>query len=173
MALLSVRAYAKQRGVSHPLVLRAIKEGRLSRSITKSEGGIHIIDSEVADQEWPRGPRESMTGDEIDDSSRKGSSDPDSRTSQTYAQSRAVREAYQAKLAKLEFDHKSGKLIDAAEVKKSAFDAARMVRNSMMNIPDRLAAELAAETDVFKVTQKLKNEIRKALEGLQVENEVE
>ena len=39
----------------------------------------------------------------------------------TYAESRAVREAYQARLAKLEFEEKSGKLVNADEVKAEAF----------------------------------------------------
>jgi hypothetical protein len=40
---------------------------------------------------------------------------------------------------------------------------ARIVRDSMLNIPDRVAAELAAETDPFKVQQRLSAEIRLAL----------
>ena len=44
---------------------------------------------------------------------------------------------------------------------------ARQVRDSLLNLPDRLAAELAAETNQFKVHQRLVKEIRRALEELQ------
>jgi len=40
------------------------------------------------------------------------------------------------------------------------------VRDSLLNIPDRLAATLAAETDADNVHQTLTVEIRKALDEL-------
>ena len=41
-----------------------------------------------------------------------------------------------------------------------------MVRDGILNIPDRIAGDLAAETDQFAIHQKLTAELRKALEGL-------
>jgi hypothetical protein len=46
---------------------------------------------------------------------------------------------------------------------------ARLVRDAMLNIPDRVAAELAAETNQFKVHQRLTHEIRRALEDMKLE----
>jgi len=40
----------------------------------------------------------------------------------SYAQSRAVRELYLARLVKLDYEERTGKLVDAAEVAKAAFD---------------------------------------------------
>jgi hypothetical protein len=48
----------------------------------------------------------------------------------------------------------------------AAFTKARTVRDNLLNIPDRLAATLAAEADVDKVHQMLTGEIRKALDEL-------
>lgn len=87
-------------------------------------------------------------------------------TGPSYAQSRAVREAYQARLAKLEYEHKSGKLVEVDKVKAAAFRTARTVRDGLLNLPDRVAHELAHETDPTKVHLRLSTEIRTVLEAL-------
>ena len=65
--------------------------------------------------------------------------------------------------AKLEFEEKTAKLIAADEVKVAAFNLFRRYRDHMLNIPDRLAAILAAEVDAAKCYEILTSEIRKAL----------
>jgi len=71
-----------------------------------------------------------------------------------------------ARLAKIEFEEKTAKLISRDEVQVAAFTKARTVRDSLLNIPDRLAATLAAESEAEKVHQMLTVEIRKALDEL-------
>ena len=58
----------------------------------------------------------------------------------------------------------AGKYVDADEVKVAAFNKARIVRDGLLNIPDRLAALLAAESDEHKVHKLLASEIRAVLE---------
>lgn len=53
----------------------------------------------------------------------------------SYAQSRAVREAYQARLAKLEYEQKSGKLVNADEVKAAWFKQIKAAQTRVMGIP--------------------------------------
>ena len=84
----------------------------------------------------------------------------------SYAQSRAIREAYQARLAKLEFEERSGRMADVSKVKAEAFKVARTVRDGLLNLPDRIAHELAHETDPAKVHARLSDEIRIVLGGL-------
>ena len=48
----------------------------------------------------------------------------------------------------------------------AAFTKGRTARDNLLNIPDRLAATLAAESDADKVHQILTGEIRKALDEL-------
>jgi hypothetical protein len=81
----------------------------------------------------------------------------------SFAQSRAVRETYLARLAKIEFEERSGKLLSRDEVTVAAFTVARTVRDNILNIPDRVAALLAAEANPARVHQILSDEIRKAL----------
>lgn len=82
------------------------------------------------------------------------------------AQSRAVREAYMARLAKLEFEERSGKLVSVDQVKTEAFKLARSVRDAMLNIPDKLAHVLANESDPARVHLRMTAEIRQALSSL-------
>lgn len=87
----------------------------------------------------------------------------------TYAEARAKHERLKSRLAELEVATIEGKLVNADEVKRESFRAARQVRDSLLNLPDRLAAELAAETSQLKVHQRLVKEIRRALEELKLE----
>ena len=56
--------------------------------------------------------------------------------------------------------------VDADEIKAVAFNRARVTRDRIMNIPDRLAASLAAQNDIDTVREILAKELRIALEGL-------
>lgn len=82
-------------------------------------------------------------------------------TGPSFAQSRAVREAYQARLAKLEYEERSGKLVDAAEVKVRAFKMARSARDALMTLPDRMAPILASSTDVVEVHRLMTEDIER------------
>jgi hypothetical protein len=81
-------------------------------------------------------------------------------------QSKALREAYMAQLAKLEYEKAIGKVVDADAVKVEAFKTARQVRDGLMNIPDRVAAELAHETNPAHIHARLQREIRDVLQSL-------
>jgi phage terminase Nu1 subunit (DNA packaging protein) len=81
-------------------------------------------------------------------------------------ESRARREHYQAELAKLEVDHRRSELVAADAVKKEAYSVAKTVREALINIPDRVANLLAAETDASAIHMALTEEITQALEGL-------
>lgn len=82
----------------------------------------------------------------------------------TYAQSRAVREAYDARLRKLDYETKLGRMVLAADVKLESFRLGRSVRDRMMGIPARIAGALAEETDPHVIEQKLLDAIALALE---------
>src|SRR5687768_13736549 len=153
MADVSIRKYAKDRGLSHTAVQKAIKQGRIQLT---SE---HKIDVEQADRDWQRNTSQvnAPSGAASTEGSGGGS---------TYAQSRAVRELYLARLAKIDFEERSNKLVSRDEVKVAAFAMARTIRDSRLNIPDRIAAMLAAESDPARVHLILTEEIRRALSEL-------
>ncbi|MDI6808245.1 MAG: hypothetical protein QME66_04590 [Candidatus Eisenbacteria bacterium] len=156
--LLTLSAYAKKRGVSHQAVSKAVREGRITLVRGK-------IDPKRADAELR------LNRDPARDPFRKGPGRPVkgpkvSRKKGTYLDARIRKEHYQAEIARLEFETRTGKLVDTEKVKKAAFDSARQVRDNLLNIPGRISASLAAKTDSFEIEIILKNEIRLALETL-------
>src|SRR5271157_4599353 len=154
MATMSQRAYARQRGVSVSTVQKAIETGRIS---TLPAGQ---IDSDVADEEWARNTQTHAPA--VD---RRGQADEDAEVfgASQYTKARAVREHYQARLAKIDYEERIAKLVSGEEVQVAAFNKFRQFRDAMINLPDRLAAMLAAETVETTVHALLTNEIRKAL----------
>ncbi len=61
---------------------------------------------------------------------------------------------------------KNKQYVAADEIKVVAFNRGRVVRDRIMNLPDRLAATLAAQNDLDTVREILAKELRIALEGL-------
>lgn len=164
--LLSAKAYAKHRGVTPAAVLKAITEERIKASVRRKGPG-YQIDPELADKEWALNT-DSGSGYPAHAKNRQTDDQPDPAPGEqiTYAEARAQHERFKARLAELELEQREGKLVEAEVVRKEAFKAARQVRDALLNLPDRVAGELAAETNQFKVHQRLTQEIRRALEDL-------
>jgi hypothetical protein len=155
MAIMSLRQYAKHRGVALSAVQKAIKSQRIA---TLPDGR---IDSDAADAGWKRNTRAYVPAvtrrpePEEDEGSPFGASQ--------YTKARAVREHYQARLAKIDYEERVGKLVSKDEVQVAAFNKFRQFRDHMLNIPDRVAAMVAAESDAAKCYEILAIEIRRAL----------
>ncbi len=159
---LSIRAYARHRGVTEAAVRKAIRQGRVS----KGKNG--KINPKTADKEWgqntdPAQIKAVFTEEKPDYSQ---NSIPNATNGPSYQQSRAIKEAYGAKLLRLQFEKESKKLISIDDVKVSAFNAARMTRDRILNIPDRVIPQLVGKTDIFEMKEILKAELIKALEEL-------
>ena len=154
---MSLRAYAKHRGVSLSAVQKAIRAGRVSKT---PDGK---IDPVKADAEWKRN-----TTPPIRQTIRSAppiTTDTSGPTASPaiFAVARGVREQYLARLTKIEYEERVGKLISSDEVRVAAFNRFRVFRDAMLNMPDRIGAVLAAESDPAKVHSILASEIRNAL----------
>jgi hypothetical protein len=159
---LSIRGYARHRGVTESAVRKAIRQGRVS----KGKNG--KINPKTADKEWgqntdPAQIKAVFTEEKPDYSQ---NSIPNTANGPSYQQSRAIKEAYGAKLLRLQFEKESKKLISIDDVKVSAFNAARMTRDRILNIPDRVIPQLVGKTNIFEMKEILKAELIKALEEL-------
>jgi len=141
-------------------VQKAIRSGR----ITPNADG--RIDSERADAEWEAKTRPGQRRTQSAPPAVREPIETAGAGGLDYFRARAIRESYLARLAKIEFEEKTAKLISRDEVQVAAFTRARVVCDNLLNIPDRLAATLAAETDVDKVHRLLSDEIRMALDAL-------
>ncbi len=83
-----------------------------------------------------------------------------------YQMSRAIREAYNAKLARLDYEERNGKLVDRADVDRKWFEVGCRVRDRIQSLPSRMSAELAAMTDRKAIETFMDQELRNALEEL-------
>ena len=190
----SINEYAKHRGVSMPAIFNAIRRGKLTGKSAKKVDGVWRIDLTAADLELSAnhqphngGDRRSKSAKESRPKSQENSAkktrapensesnlDEDDEEadgkSETFMQAKTRREILNADLAALELAEKEARLVPKAEVEREAFKVARMVRDSLLNIPDRVAAELAAETNQFRVHERLKLELRRAMEGLKIDD---
>lgn len=171
-APITLTAFAKMRGVSTEAVSKAVRVGRLSKSVSWTKSGMPRLDPDIAAQEWESNTDSAQQRVRSVPPPRQSEPEPEPTSTgpqaATFQQARTLREAYMARLAKLEYEEKTGSLVRADAVKNEAFRIARVVRDSLLNIPDRIAGDLAAEDDQFAVHQKLTAELRKALEGLSV-----
>lgn len=174
---MNLQAYANHRkanglrGTSHVAVLNAIKDGRLSAPAVRRNGRGWVIDPALADAQWAgRTDPNERGGAPITASALPPSSDAPSQSLSksvpALVVSKQIKAAYDARLAQLEFQRKSGELVPVAEVKAQAFALARSVRDGLMGIPDRLAPMLAATQDARQVHHLLSEEIRVALRVL-------
>ena len=175
---LSIRGYARHRGVSHTAVQKAIAAGR----ITKGSDG--LLNPTTVDRQWNSNTdetksRNSVSGNPIrrrrpGDPSLPASSVPfnkgqtgPSAADLSYIKSRAVREGYSARLAKLEFELRSGSVISADVVRVTAFNLARRCRDMLLNIPDRISPIIAGCSDSSEVHRLLTAEIQRVCAELE------
>jgi phage terminase Nu1 subunit (DNA packaging protein) len=172
----SVSEYARLRQVSHTAVQLAIKHGRLKNAVTKDEKGKVFIDPLIANNEWKRNTDPTKVLNKKGKNNESNNDDYDRLENQTLemrrnnapsiAESRAIKEAYLARLSKLEYEEKVKKLVNAEDVKNEAFKLARSIRDNLIGIPDRIAAELVGVKTAEEVHSKISNEIRKVLDLL-------
>lgn len=78
---------------------------------------------------------------------------------------KALKETYLARLRRLEFQQKSGRLVDADAAKKAIFDLSRQDRDSWSNWPSRVSPLIAAElgVDQVKLAVVLEKHVREQL----------
>lgn len=163
---MSLRSYARHRGVALSAVQKAIATGRIH---PEPDGSIDPI---KADAQWNQNTRSALPASGKASATRPSVEPPhgDDDIGVDYHKARAVREAYAARLARLEFEERSGKLISKEEVSAKYFQLARKLRDRLQQIPRKVAPEIVAlvvaDPDVRGVTELLEVAIREALEEL-------
>jgi hypothetical protein len=157
---LSIRAYARHRGVSHVAVKKAIDTGRISQL---PDG---TIDPVVADAQWVANttpPRRSVTAEaretpqvsaatrEIPQTSAKMARDtPEPPTSAlssggtSLLQARTVNEVVKAQTNKVRLARLKGELVDRSQAVAHVFKLARAERDAWLNWPARISSQMAA-----------------------------
>ena len=84
----------------------------------------------------------------------------------SYDAARAVKENYNAKIKKLEHERLEETLIDKAQAIKLVETIGFQVKESMRQLPQKMSAMLAAETDPMKIELAMMKEIDQALTAI-------
>lgn len=181
---ISIREFARREGVSDTLVRRAIKQGRIKALPDKT------IDPKWAGSTWREGNAKSASS-----GANKGANTPgDANTPEvpgiepgedlagvaerliasgtvqmmSYADALQHKENYLALLRKLEFEEKSGALVDLAAAERALFEGARAQRDAWLNWPVRVGALIAADLglEADRVTEALTEHVHKHIAQL-------
>lgn len=170
----SLRAYARHRGVALSAVQKAITSGRIKKTVN---GKINIA---AADKAWAANtdlakrppdapafddPDLSDPDDDIDDID-----DSDAPVTSEYQKHRANREEIRVKKEQLELDMLMGNTIDLADAQRIIFTAMRTIRDAIMNVPARNKDLLAAEKDPARIEALLESELAAALQSIDVKS---
>ena len=81
----------------------------------------------------------------------------------TLADSKTFLTIYQGKIAQQKFDIEASKLVYRDEVEQKAFIVARVIRDQMLTLPERLSGELASSTDPKEIKEIMYKEINEVL----------
>ncbi|MDO9272902.1 MAG: elements of external origin [Rugosibacter sp.] len=148
---ISIRAYARHRGVSDAAVRKAIAAGR----ITPEADG--TIDAERVDREWARNsdaPRNGTTARAVKvavpESSGTTGDGPAALPSggTSLLQARTVNEVVKAQTNKVRLARLKGELVDRPQAIAHVFKLARSERDAWLNWPARISAQMAAKLGV-------------------------
>lgn len=158
--LVTKSAFARLLGISAATVGEHVKKGH----ITLIKGK---IDPELAKKELlekidvTHGRRKAMLETSGEEGGQK-------HTGNSFNKAKAFKEGYKAKLAELEYKIKIKEYVKASDVEHAAFSFARRIRDKMLNIPDRVEADIAAITGMkfTEVGKIIKREIEIALKGV-------
>ena len=148
---ISIRAYARHRGVSDAAVRKAIAAGR----ITPEADG--TIDAERVDREWARNsdaPRNGTATRAVKVAVQESSvatgdgqaALPAGGTS--LLQARTVNEVVKAQTNKVRLARLKGELVDRPQAIAHVFKLARSERDAWLNWPARISAQMAAKLGV-------------------------
>ena len=157
---LSIRAYARHRGVTDTAVHKAIRSGRIN---ALSDG---TIDPDQADAQWERNTSSPKTGTqrpavkvkvpEVDGEGGgdRGGAGAANNTGSGGAggtsllQARTVNEVVKAQTNKVRLARLKGELIDRPQAIAHVFKLARSERDAWLNWPARVSAQMAAKLGV-------------------------
>ena len=166
---LSIRGMAAELGLGKSQVMRDKQDGMPMESVAAAQAW-RVQHRDVArsfDGRIDRQPAATVGQSLADaaDSAASPPADDDVKVTDTDEYRRARTEREQVRLARerMELDQARGQTIDASEAARLAFTNFRVLRDAVLNVPARLAPQLAAETDPFRVVQLLDNALSEAL----------
>lgn len=163
--LVSQSEYARRRDVSRQYVNKLVQQGRIPTDEKKR------IDPDTADAVLQM---DADPARRLNDPEQENVPDPANSFEEeaaggasgghtSFARFRSAREAYQAKLAQLDYEERAGQLLRKSEVERETFDVARQVRDRFLALPQELAGALVKLADENEIKKYLRAKIRDTL----------
>ena len=169
---ISIRAYARHRGVTDTAVHKAIRTGR----VTPEADG--TIDVDRADADWARNtdsPKrgtnqraESVVVREVSGEPSAGLPSSPGTGGTSLLQARTVNEVVKAQTNKVRLARLKGELVDRPQAIAHVFKLARSERDAWLNWPARVSAQMAVKLglDPHPMHVALENAVREHLQEL-------
>ncbi len=153
--LISQAEYARHRAKSRQYISRLAKAGVLVMRGGKVDA--NASDAVLDDRPEPVSERVVSAPAEVTPSGA------------TFAQARTADMVFKAKLRKMEYDQRMGKLVEAELVKQRWSAIYRLIVDRILAWPNRLAPEVAALTDERQVREAILREVRALVNELRAD----
>ena len=157
----TLRAYARHRAVNPSQVSRAVRSGRLSNSVTWTNRRPWINDVALADREWAAATDLTKAPASVLDRDRNQGADDGSGHVSDYV---AREKFWRSKNAQLEYERKTGMLINAQSVEELWADKVTLCRTQLLALPRKLKA-LIPDLTLHQVNI-IDQQVREALQVL-------
>lgn len=145
---LSLRAYARHRGVTLRAVQRALECGRITREPCEK------IDPKRADRQWAENTRYRPTGADVLQFGKNG--EP-----VNIAAAKLVQERYAALRAKRRYENLRASLVEVAAVRTAVAKLSGQAVARLRRVPAELAPLLAGRNDLAEVREIAERELRR------------
>ncbi len=160
MSLISQSEWARRQGFSRQYVSKLINEGKI-----KLINGMISENQANAVLDIQRNP--SLPQYRSGESSYKKTEN----INELFAKARLKNEIERGKILEARAKSEIGQLVSAEEVRKAAFAMGRIIRDGILNVPDRVSALIATISDASQIHGILTNELRQVLEELSRDDE--
>lgn len=156
---LSMRQYAKRRGVSAEAVSKAIRDGRLRWSLTHVAGVPKIADPDLADREWTDNTDLTKAPDAVKARGLAGAA-----AAASLADAATRERTARAQLAELDYQERAGALVSAREVERVWTALVVQLRTAVLGVAPKFKAHCPELTHAQLAT--LHELLRQTLDGL-------
>jgi phage terminase Nu1 subunit (DNA packaging protein) len=153
------KEFAEIMGVSQAAVSRALKTGRITSTWV---GGKERIDVEQCTRQWREYTRPYRRSGEAPEPPTT-SLDVEDGADMTLHDARTKRETHEARIAEMKERQLAGSLVDAEGVRAAALRGGRLIRDSVLGVPTRIAHDIAQLADPWAVQKAMEEALAQAL----------
>ena len=161
---MTLQDYARHRGVSRQAVMAAAKRHGIPVDTSRST---YTINADVADRLWAASVTQAPNAGKPGGGAHPTATTPPplrmAAAGVAMLDAKERKEAALAGLAELRLEQAHGRLVDVAAAAKASAAALRVLRDRVLMVPVRVAAQVAATSDHKQVQALLDQELRVAL----------